>query len=358
MKAIAQTRYGSLDALSFIDIDPPQPTENQVLVRVHATSMHADIWHVVMGRPYALRLMGGGFRKPKQPVLGTDIAGVVETVGAQVTRFKPGDRVFGETVNGFQWKNGGAYAELAVIDQVSLALIPEHLNFEEAAAATTSGLIALRALTEEGRLIAGHRVLINGAGGAVGSMALVLAKALGATVTAVDLPHKLNDLKTMGADAVVDGLSNPVANLNASFDLILDVASNLNYTACRHLLTPQGLFVFIGHDHFGRIGGAWLGSIPRAIALVFRAFWDPHLPKGHIELKSEKAMVKLVDLLASQRIKPHVGRIFALSEARQALECLMRGEAVGKIVIRVPSPNALARMSSCHPKSQQMPIHG
>jgi NADPH:quinone reductase-like Zn-dependent oxidoreductase len=337
MKAITQSRYGSLDALSLVEVDPPTPLENQVLVRVHASSMHADIWHVVMGRPYVMRLMGGGFRKPKQPILGTDLAGVVEAVGHDVTRFQVGDRVFGETVNGFQWKNGGTYAELAVIEEAALAHIPEHLDFEEAAAAATSGLIALRALTDEGLLQAGHRVLINGAGGAVGSMALVLAKGLGASVTAVDLPHKLDDLKSMGADAVIDGVSTPVATLNDRFDLIVDIASNLSYRSCRHMLTAKGRFLLIGHDHFGRNGKAWLGSIPRVFGLLLLAFFDPHLPKGDFQLNSEKAMVKLVALLKAQQIKPKVGRVFGLSETRQALECLMRGESTGKIVVRVDS---------------------
>lgn len=335
MKAIAQSRYGSLDDLSLVEIDPPRPEANQVLVRVHATSLHADIWHVITGRPYVMRLMGGGFRKPKQQIIGTDLAGVVEAVGSQVTRFKAGDRVFGETVNGFQWKNGATFAELAVIAETALAQIPEHMNFEEAAAAATSGLIALRTLTEEGLLQAGHRILINGAGGAVGSLALVLAKGLGANVTAVDLSHKLEALKAMGADAVLDGKQFQVSRLNEKYDLILDVYSNLKYEECRPLLTPNGRYVLIGHDHFGQSGGAWFGSMPRVFALLFRSLFDPHLPKGDFELQSEKTMIKLVELLNAKRIKPPVGRVFPLSETRQALECLMRGEATGKIVIQV-----------------------
>jgi NADPH:quinone reductase-like Zn-dependent oxidoreductase len=184
MKAIVQDKYGSPDVvLQLREIDRPVVGDDEVLVRVRAASVHPDVWHVVTGRPYVLRLMGAGVSKPKSPVPGTDVAGVVESVGKDVTRFGPGDEVFGDTRIELQWRNGGAFAEYVSVPQDALALKPNGITFEQAAAVPTSGFIALLNL-ENGRLIQpGQSVLVNGAGGGVGTIAVQLAKAYGARVT-------------------------------------------------------------------------------------------------------------------------------------------------------------------------------
>jgi NADPH:quinone reductase-like Zn-dependent oxidoreductase len=166
MKAIVQDRYGSPDGLELREIDEPVPTDDEVLIRVRAASLHADVWHAVRGRPYVLRIMGSGLRRPKNPVPGTDLAGHVEAVGRNVTRFRPGDEVFGQSVGANLWGNGGTYAEYAAVREARLEQKPAGLTFEQAAAVLTSGAIAVQGLRDEGRIQAGQKVLINGAGGA------------------------------------------------------------------------------------------------------------------------------------------------------------------------------------------------
>src|ERR671910_657307 len=177
MKAIVQYKYGSPDVLELKDVDKPIVKDDEVLVRVHAASVHPDVWHVVKGLPYVLRIMGAGLLKPKNRVPGTDVAGHVESVGKNVTRFQSGDEVFGESIKGYQWTNGGAFAEYVSVPEDSLARKPDNITFEQAAAVPTSGIIALHNLPNEGRLQPGQRVLVNGAGGGVGALAVQLAKA-------------------------------------------------------------------------------------------------------------------------------------------------------------------------------------
>ena len=186
MKAIVQDRYGSIDVLEVGEVDKPAVKDDEVLVRVHAASVHPDVWHVVRGLPYVLRVMGAGLRRPKNRVPGTDVAGAVESVGKDVRRFQPGDEVFGETMKGYQWHNGGAYAEYVSVPEEVLALKPSGITFEQAAAVPTSGLIAISGFRDLDQVQPGKKVLINGAGGGVGIFAVQLAKAYGAEVTGVD----------------------------------------------------------------------------------------------------------------------------------------------------------------------------
>jgi NADPH:quinone reductase-like Zn-dependent oxidoreductase len=214
-----------------------------VLVRVRAASVHADVWHVVTGWPYVLRLMGAGLRRPKNQVPGTDVAGVVEAVGASVTRFSPGDEVFGETMLGMQWRNGGAFAEYVAAPEDALALKPKHVGFEQAAAVPTSGFIAAANL-QPGRPIApGQRVLVNGAAGNVGAIAVQLARAQGAQVTGVDHTDKLDLVRALGADHVIDYTAVDFTRGAERYDLLFDVASNLTVAAARRVLTPTGMYV-------------------------------------------------------------------------------------------------------------------
>src|SRR5215212_6374833 len=205
MKAIVQEKYGSpYDVLNLKDVDKPMLKDDEVLVRVHAASIHPDVWHVVRGLPYVLRLMGAGLLRPKNSVPGTDVAGHVESVGKNVSQFEQGDEVFGETIKGYQWTNGEAYAEYVSVPEDQLALKPANITFEQAAAVPTSGLITLQNLPNDELLQQGQSVLVNGAGGGVGALAVQIAKAYGAIVTGVDGTTKLDMVRSLGAEHVID----------------------------------------------------------------------------------------------------------------------------------------------------------
>jgi NADPH:quinone reductase-like Zn-dependent oxidoreductase len=252
MKAIVQEKYGSpYDVLNLKDIDKPMLKDDEVLVRVHTASVHPDVWHVVRGLPYVLRLMGAGLLKPKNRVPGTDVAGHVELVGKNVSQFQQGDEVFGETIKGYQWSNGGAYAEYVSVPERLLALKPANITFEQAAAVPTSGLIALQNLPNEGRLHPGQSVLVNGAGGGVGALAVQIAKAYGANVTGVDDTTKLEMVRSLGADQGIDYTKEDFTQGGERYDLIFDIPGNHPFSACRRVLAPNGKYVLIGHDRAG-----------------------------------------------------------------------------------------------------------
>ena len=241
MRAVVQERYGSTDVFEVREIDMPAVRDDEVLVRVRAASVHLDVWHAVSGRPYVLRLMGAGLRRPKNRIPGTDMAGHVESVGDKVTRFRPGDEVFGETVRGYQWHNGGAFAEFVSVPHDVLARKPSNITFEQAAAVPTSGLVALHNLPSEGQLGPGHHVLVNGAGGGVGTFAVQLAKAYGATVTGVDNATKLDMVRSLGADRVIDYTKEDFTLSGERYDVILDVPGESSVQGMSDaLFTPMG----------------------------------------------------------------------------------------------------------------------
>ena len=227
MKAIVHRAYGPADkVLELREIDVPTPRSDEVLVRVRAASVHPDVWHVIEGLPYVVRLFGNGLTKPKKRVPGTDLAGVVDAVGEKVTHFKIGDEVFGESTP-MAWWNGGAYAEYAAVPEKFLVHKPANISFEEAAAVPTSGFIALNNLQRLELHGPGQNVLINGAGGCVGTLAIQIAKAKGARVTAVDRADKLEMMRALGADPVIDYTKENVLIGSDRNDLILDHATNL-----------------------------------------------------------------------------------------------------------------------------------
>ncbi|MDH2426900.1 NAD(P)-dependent alcohol dehydrogenase [Sphaerisporangium sp. TRM90804] len=334
MKAVVHDSYGSPDVLRLREIDIPAVGDDEVLVRVRAASVHPDVWHVVSGRPYVLRLMGAGLRRPRNPVPGTDVAGHVESVGKSVTRFKPGDEVFGETLRGNQWRNGGAFAEYVCAPQDGLALKPAGVTFEQAAAVPTSALIALQHLPAK-RLRPGGRVLVNGAGGGVGSFAVQIAKAYGATVIGVDHGAKLDMVRSLGADRVIDYTQEDFTRAGERYDLIFDVPGNHSFADCRRVLTPEGTYVLIGHDHFGGVGGRWLGSLPHFSKLMALSLFRAQLPKPSSPPSREESMAVLAELLETGKLTPIVGRTYPLSEVPEAIRHLVEGEAQGKIVITV-----------------------
>jgi NADPH:quinone reductase-like Zn-dependent oxidoreductase len=337
MKAIVQEKYGSpLDVLNFKDIDKPVLKDDEVLVRVHASSVHPDVWHVVRGLPYVLRLMGAGLLRPKNSVPGTDVAGQVDSVGKNVTQFQQGDEVFGETIKGYQWTNGGAYAEYVCVPEDSLALKPANITFEEAAAVPSSGLIALQNLPDEGRLHQGQRVLVNGAGGGVGALAVQLAKAYGANVTGVDDTTKLDMVRSIGADQVIDYTNEDFTQSGERYDLIFDIPGNHPFSACRGVLAPDGKYVLIGHDRFGQGAGRWLGSIPRVLKLVALSPFVSQLPTPTFSMPDKKnQMVVLKQLMETGKLRPVIDRTYSLSEVPEAIRYLEEGHARGKVIITV-----------------------
>lgn len=337
MRAIVQYRYGTPDdVLRRRMVDRPRVEADEVLVRVRAASVHPDVWHVVRGTPYVLRLMGSGLRAPKRMIPGTDMAGQVEAVGASVTRFQPGDEVFGETMRGFQWQNGGAYAEYVAVPEEVLALKPGNVTFEQAAAVPTSGLIALYNYPADARSQAGQQVLINGAGGGVGVIAVQLAKAYGARVTAVDNTEKLAMLRAIGADRVIDYTQEDFTEGSERYELIIDIPGNHSFAECRRVLAADGTYVLIAHDGYGATGRRTLGSLPSFFKLIAMAKFVPQLPDPGIARPAKQAsMAELQLLLETGQLTPVIDRTFPLSQVREALRYLAQGSVQGKVVLTV-----------------------
>jgi NADPH:quinone reductase-like Zn-dependent oxidoreductase len=280
--------------------------------------------------------MGAGLRSPRQRIPGTDLAGVVEAVGAGVTGLRPGDEVFGESLRGHQWTNGGAFAEYAAVRGDNLAPKPAGVSFEQAASVPTSGYIALSGLRDQGRLRAGEQLLINGAGGGVGLLAVQIAKAAGAEVTAVDGPAKAGLLRAAGADRVIDHTQEDFTRGPGRYDLVLDIPGNHPLRAIERVLTPGGRYVLITHDGYGRTSGAWLGSLPRVLGLMARAPFDRHLPRAGFSSPSKQgAMAVLRDLIEAGQVTPVVGQTLPLTEAARAIRHLATGLAAGKVVLTV-----------------------
>ncbi|HEX6888761.1 MAG TPA: NAD(P)-dependent alcohol dehydrogenase [Candidatus Nanopelagicales bacterium] len=336
MRAIVQTRYGPHhQVLRAGEIPQPVAGPGQVLVRVRATSVHADVWHAVTGVPLVLRLMGSGVRVPKQPVPGTDLAGEVVAVQASAG-VAPGDRVFGEVTSRNQWANAGTFAEYAAVDAGLLARIPDHLSFEQAAAVPTTALIALMNLRDQARIRSGQRVLVNGAAGGVGVWAVQLAKVFGAQVTAVDAPAKLDLLRELGADQVIDYTRQDFTELGTRYDLVFDIVSQAPFARVRRALEPDGTYVMIGHDQYGSSGRRVLGSLGRMLPLMAVSPMVKQLPGIRPARPRDEHWAELVELLAAGRIRPVVDeRSFPLEQAVLAIDHLMTGTAQGRVVLTV-----------------------
>jgi NADPH:quinone reductase-like Zn-dependent oxidoreductase len=306
-----------------------------MLVRVRATSIHADVWHVMHGVPYVLRFMGAGVRRPKNLVPGTDLAGEVESVGTDVTRFQPGDEVFGQSLSANLWRHGGAFAEYAAVPASRFEPKPASLSYEQAAAVPTSGSLAVQVVRDEGRVQAGQKVLINGAGGAVGTFAVQLAKVYGAEVIGVDAPTKLEVVRSIGADRVLDYTEEDFTRTGERYDVILDIAGNHPWPDIRRSITPEGTFVLVGHDHYGASGHRWFGSLGRfGKLLVMSPFVGQLHPfRGAKDPGDRLAVMK--ELIEAGKITPIVDRTFPLSQVPEAMRYLESGRAVGKLVITI-----------------------
>jgi NADPH:quinone reductase-like Zn-dependent oxidoreductase len=335
MKAIVQDRYGPPDVLELRDIDQPLAADDEVLVRVRAASVHADVWHAMNGVPYVLRVMGSGLRAPKHRVPGTDLAGLVESVGTNVTRFRSGDEVFGQSLLANLWRNGGALAEYAAVPQAMLERKPAELTFEQAAAVPTSGSLAVQHVRDEGRTQPGQTVLINGAGGAVGTFAVQLAKAYGANVSAVDAPGKLDMLRSIGANQVLDYTKDDFTRRDERYDFILDIAGNHPWSESRRALAPDGTYVLSGFDQYGRSGHRWFGSLGRFAKLIVISPFVSELHPFRGAKDPGDRLVVMKELIEAGKITPVIDRTFPLSEVPEAMRYLESGRAQGKLVITV-----------------------
>jgi len=281
------------------------------------------VWHLMAGRPYLMRIAGFGLRAPKNPVLGMDLAGVVEAVGSTVTRFQPGDEVFGI--------GAGSFAEYALASEDKLAHKPENLTFEQAAVVGISGLTALQALRDHGRVQAGQHLLILGASGGVGSFAVQIAKAFGAHVTGVCSTAKMDMVRSIGADQVIDHTRDDFAAGGKRYDLIVDIGGNSTLARLRHALAPKGTLVIAG----GEGGGPWFGGIDRQLrAMILSSFVGQRLV-SFINKENYKDLLVLKDLIEAGKVTPVIDRAYPLAGVPDAIRRLQDGRAQGKIVITV-----------------------
>ena len=317
MKAIVQDEYGPPDVLRLDEVETPRPGADDVLIRVCAAGVDYGVWHIMTGLPLVARL-GIGLRRPRHRVPGMDVAGVVESVGANVTAFRPGDEVYGAAT--------GTYAQYALARPAKLARKPANLSFTEAAAVPVSGVTALRAV---GRVAAGEKVLVIGAGGGVGSFVTQLAAAAGGQVTGVCSTAKVDLVRSLGARAVIDYTREP---LTGTYDLIIDIAGNRPLAQLRALLTERGRLVLVG----GEGGDRWFGGLlGRPLALRLISPFTRQRLSAPIVLTRAADLDTLRELIEAGAVRPAVGRTYPLSEAPAAIGDLAAGNAPGKLVLTV-----------------------
>ena len=324
MRAVVQDAYGEADVLRPAEIDRPAIGDDEVLVHVRAAGVDQGAWHLMAGLPYPVRLAGYGVRAPKTPVRGRELAGRVEAVGRAVTTLRPGDEVFGVAE--------GTFAEYAPAAATKVVPKPANLSFQQAAALPISGLTALQAVRDQGRVKAGDRVLVIGASGGVGSFAVQIAKAFGAEVTGVCSTSKVDLVRSLGADHVVDYLlSDDLGAGERGYDVVLDTGGNRSLRALRRALTPTGTLVLVGAE----TGGRWLGGTDRQLrAMVLAPFVGQRL-RTFISSENAADLVALSELVASGAVTPAVDRTFPLAETPEAIRYLRAGRARGKVVIDV-----------------------
>ncbi|MGB1251082.1 MAG: NAD(P)-dependent alcohol dehydrogenase [Candidatus Promineifilaceae bacterium] len=322
MKAITYTTYGSPDVLQLTEIEKPTPRENDLLIKVHATGLNAADWRMMRADPFFVRFIAG-LRKPKNQVLGVDIAGRVEAVGTGVTRFKVGDAVYAD-LSGIGF---GGLAEYACVPEEIVALKPRNLTFEQAAAVPMAAVTALQGLRDIGRIQTGDKVLINGASGGVGTFAVQIAKSFGATVTAVCSTSKMAQARSVGADHVIDYTQEDFANNGQQYDLILAVNGNRALADYLQALTPTGRYVVVG------------GAMSQVFAAILLGPFKSK--KGGKTIKDFTAKVSSADLatittlLEAEKVVPIIDRRYPLNETPDAIRYLEQGHAKGKVIITI-----------------------
>jgi NADPH:quinone reductase-like Zn-dependent oxidoreductase len=321
MKAIVHERYGRPELLELRDVDKPVVEDDQVLVRVHASSVNPVEWYGVTG-PYFARI-GNGLRKPKDTTVGADLAGRVEAVGRDVKEFQPGDEVYGTS--------GASWAEYAPARAEKLAAKPANLSFEEAAAVPVAGITALQALRDKGQVQPGQKVLINGASGGVGTFAVQIAKSFGADVTAVCSTANVEQARSLGADRVVDYTQEDFTKGGERHDLMLDIVGSRSFLACRRVLAPEATVVLVG----GRMTYRGLGPLPHLAGSILKSRGRSQTVKFFVAKITTEDLVFLNELFEAGKVKPVIDRTYPLSEAPEALSYLGEGHARGKVVITV-----------------------
>ena len=324
MKAITQETYGPPDVLEFRDVDDPVIEDKDVLIRVRAAGAGPDVWHIMTGRPYMAR-PALGFRRPKIRVRGWDVAGTVEAVGAGVTTFRPGDEVMGVA-------EAGSFAEFAVTPAEKLVRKPANVSFEQAAAVPVSGVTALQVLHDKAMVLPGQRVLVIGAAGGVGTMAVQIAKAFDAEVTGVASTSKLDLVRSIGADAVIDYTRENFTDGSRRWDVIVDTAGRRPLRQLRRALTPKGTLVVVGGDG----GGRWTGGFFRGMLRgpLVSMFVGQRLSALNSKVNHEDLQA-VTDLVEAGKVTPVVDRTFDLVEAADAVRYLAEGHPAGKIVVTV-----------------------
>ena len=321
MKAIIRAQYGNADVLQFATLDRPVPQKNEVLIRVKAAGLDYGQWHLMSGRPYAMRL-ATGLTRPKQRVLGMDVSGAVEAVGAGVTRFQVGDAVFGAS--------SGAFAEFTCAREDQLCLKPERLSFEQAAAASISGVTALIGLRDVAKVKPGQSVCVIGAGGGVGSWAVQLARHFGADITAVCSTSKVEFVRTLGAASVIDYTKTSLP-IDGRFDVILDLAGNRPLGVLRKALAPRGTLVLGG----GEGGDRFFGGMGRTLRAALWSMFLKQRLKMLVGFVKQEPLQALAQILGRPGVTPAVDRSFPLEQAADAMRMLVSGQAHGKLVLRV-----------------------
>src|SRR6476646_6805966 len=321
MKAMTRDRYGSADVLALDDIAVPVAGDDEVLIRVRAAGVGPDVWHLLTGLPYLVRLIGFGLCRPKTRVVGWDVAGTVDVVGKGVTRFQPGDEVFGTC--------RGAFAEYACARADRLAPKPANLSFEQAAGVPVSGCTALRGLRDAGGIHAGQSVLIIGASGGVGTFAVQLAKLFGTHVTGVCSTPKVDLVRLMGADDVIDYTREDFADGVQRYDLILDTAGRRAVSPLRRALTPRLTLAIVG----GEGGGRWIGGFDRQLRAALLSPFVAQRLRLVSSPERQEDLVFLKEVIEAGKVTPVISRTYPLEEAAKALGDADEGHGQGKAVI-------------------------
>src|SRR5438445_3020974 len=326
MKAIVYCDYG-LTNLKLEDVEKPTPNDDQILIKVRAASVNPYDWHFVEGTPKIMRVMGVGLRKPKDTRLGVDFAGTVEAVGKNVTKFKPGDEVFGGRT--------GAFAEYVCVREArAVATKPASVTFEQAASVPIAGITALQGLRDKGKVQPGQKVLINGASGGVGTFAVQIAKSMGADVTGVCSTKNLDMVRSLGADHVIDYTKEDFTKGYQRYDVILDNVANHSLSECRRVLNPDGKYVLSGGGVVNE--GRWLGpGLTHALNAMFLSKFVSQKMGMMLAELNQKDLTALADLMQSGKVTPVIDRTYTLSELPQAIEYLEQGHARGKVVVKV-----------------------
>jgi NADPH:quinone reductase-like Zn-dependent oxidoreductase len=320
MKAVTYHNYGSPDVLKFEEVEKPAPTDDEILIKIHAISINGSDRENLIGKPLYSRI--GGLMRPGNKILGSDIAGRVEFAGKNNTEFKPGDDVFGE-IPGYH----GGFAEYVCTHGKTMMLKPAALTFEQAAAIPQAGVIALQGIREKGAVQAGQKVLINGAGGSAGSFAIQLAKLYGADVTGVDNANKLDFMRSLGADHVIDYTQEDFTRNGKQYDLILDLIAHRSVFACQRALRPNGTYFFVG------------GSVAVLFQVLLLGPWIRKTTAKNIRLlavpQNRKDLISITELCEAGKIVPVIDRQYSLSEVPEAFRYVGEGYAKGKVVITI-----------------------